>query len=157
MFTPREARSRKKFFNEMILAYYIYIQTIFILKYNMKYLLSVIYAYFVVVDFTAAYFQFQQTRILKIIGQCEVKHFRTLLIKTITSVFNVSTLITAIILVYLSFINEWFNLIWILQSDWMIRLEKILVILDNLGWYCDVTNVFSRQRQIQIVAWNNRN
>ena len=103
---PREARFRKKFFNEMILAYYIYIQTIFILKYNMKYLLSVIYAYFFVVDFTAAYFQFQQTLILKIIGQCEVKHFRTLLIKTITSVFNVLTLITAIILVYLSFINE---------------------------------------------------
>ena len=37
------------------------------------------------------------------------------------------------------------------QSDWLIRLEKILVILDNLGWYCDVT-VFIRQRQIQIVA-----
>ena len=119
MFTPREARSRKKFFNEMILAYYIYIQTIFILKCNKKYLFSVIYAYFVVVDFTAAYFQFQQTLILKIICQCEVKHFRTsriktitsvfnvsTLIKTITSVFNVSTLITAVILVYLSFINE---------------------------------------------------
>jgi hypothetical protein len=30
--------------------------------------------------------------------------------------------------------------------------EKILVILDNLGWYCDVTNMFIRQRQIQIVT-----
>ena len=49
-----------------------------------------------------------------------------------------------------------FNLIWILQSDWLIPPEKILVILDNLGWYCDVTNVFIRQRQIQIVTWNNR-
>jgi len=28
---------------------------------------------------------------------------------------------------------------------------KIMVTLDNLGWYCDVTNVFIRQRQIQIV------
>jgi hypothetical protein len=27
----------------------------------------------------------------------------------------------------------------------------------NLGWYCDVTNIFIRQRQIQIVTWNNRN
>jgi hypothetical protein len=33
-----------------------------------------------------------------------------------------------------------------------ICLEKILAILDNLGWYCGVTNVFIRQRQIQI-AW----
>jgi len=32
-----------------------------------------------------------------------------------------------------------------------------LVILDNLGWYCDVTNTFIRQRQIHIVTWNNRN
>ena len=32
-----------------------------------------------------------------------------------------------------------------------------MVILHNLGWYCDVTNVFIRQRQIQIVTWNNRN
>jgi hypothetical protein len=39
-----------------------------------------------------------------------------------------------------------------LQSDWLSRLEKNLVILDNLGWYCDVTNVFIRQRQIQIVT-----
>jgi hypothetical protein len=31
-------------------------------------------------------------------------------------------------------------------------MEKMLVILDNLDWYCDVTNVFIRQRQIQIVA-----
>ena len=45
-----------------------------------------------------------------------------------------------------------FNLNWILQSDWLIRLEKILVILDNLGWYCDVTNILIRQRQIQIVV-----
>ena len=48
-------------------------------------------------------------------------------------------------------------MIWILQSDWLIHLEKNLVILDNLGWYCDVTNMFIRQRQIQIVTWNNRN
>jgi uncharacterized membrane protein len=40
----------------------------------------------------------------------------------------------------------------IFQSDWLIRLEKILVKLDNLCWYCDVTNVFIRQRQIQIVT-----
>jgi hypothetical protein len=39
-----------------------------------------------------------------------------------------------------------------LQSDWLIRLEKILAILDNLGWYCDVTDVFIRQRQTQIVT-----
>jgi hypothetical protein len=32
----------------------------------------------------------------------------------------------------------------------MIRLEKILVTLDNVGWYCDVTKVFIRQWQIQI-------
>jgi hypothetical protein len=32
-----------------------------------------------------------------------------------------------------------------------------LVKLDNLGWYCDVTNIFIRQRQIQIVPWNNHN
>jgi hypothetical protein len=25
------------------------------------------------------------------------------------------------------------------------------VILDNLGWYCDIANIFIRQRQIQIV------
>jgi len=25
-----------------------------------------------------------------------------------------------------------------------------LVILDNLSWYCDVSNIFIRQRQIQI-------
>jgi hypothetical protein len=43
------------------------------------------------------------------------------------------------------------DLISILQSDWLIRLENNLVILDNLGWYCDVTNVFIRQRQFQIV------
>jgi hypothetical protein len=43
-------------------------------------------------------------------------------------------------------------LISILQSDWLIRLEKILAILDNLGWYCDVSNVFIRQQQIQIVT-----
>jgi len=30
---------------------------------------------------------------------------------------------------------------------------------DNLGWYCDVINIFIRQRKIQIVTWrwNNRN
>jgi hypothetical protein len=32
-----------------------------------------------------------------------------------------------------------------------------LVILDNLVWYCDVTNIFIRQQQIQIVPLNNRN
>ena len=48
-------------------------------------------------------------------------------------------------------------MIWILQSDWLIRLEKILAILDNLGWYCDVTNVFIHLRQIQIVTRNNGN
>jgi len=32
-----------------------------------------------------------------------------------------------------------------------------LIILDNLGWYCGVANVFIRQRQIQIVSYNNRN
>ena len=31
------------------------------------------------------------------------------------------------------------------------------VILDNLSWYCDVTNIFICQRQIQIVPWNNCN
>jgi hypothetical protein len=50
-----------------------------------------------------------------------------------------------------------FPQIQLLQSDWLIRREQILVILDNLGWYCDVTNVFIRQRQIQIVTRNNRN
>jgi hypothetical protein len=39
----------------------------------------------------------------------------------------------------------------------LIRLVKILIILDNLGWYCDVTNIFVHQRQIQIVARNIRN
>ena len=48
-------------------------------------------------------------------------------------------------------------MIWILPSDWLIRLEKIVVILDNLGRYCDATNVFIREWQIQIVTWNNRN
>ena len=33
-------------------------------------------------------------------------------------------------------------MIWIFQFDWLMCLEKILVILDNLGWYCDVTNVY---------------
>jgi len=32
-----------------------------------------------------------------------------------------------------------------------------LVILDNLGWYCNVANAFIRRRQIQIVPWNNSN
>jgi hypothetical protein len=31
-------------------------------------------------------------------------------------------------------------------------LGEILVMLDNLGWYYDVTNIFIRQRQIQIVT-----
>jgi hypothetical protein len=41
------------------------------------------------------------------------------------------------------------------QTDtlyWLICLEKILVIPDNLGWYYDITNVFIRQRQIQIIT-----
>jgi hypothetical protein len=50
-----------------------------------------------------------------------------------------------------------FNLMWMLQSDWLIRLEKKLVILHNLYWYCNVTKILIRQRQIQIVLWNNRN
>ena len=37
-----------------------------------------------------------------------------------------------------------------LQSDWLIGLEQV-IILDNLGWYCDIANIFIRQRQIQIV------
>jgi hypothetical protein len=32
-----------------------------------------------------------------------------------------------------------------------------LVIFDNLGLYCDFANIFIRQRQIQIVPWNNSN
>ena len=32
-----------------------------------------------------------------------------------------------------------------------------LIIYDNLGWYCEVANIFIRQLQIQIVPWNNRN
>jgi len=32
-----------------------------------------------------------------------------------------------------------------------------LVILNNLGWYCDVTNIFIRQWKIQKFPWNNRN
>ena len=28
-----------------------------------------------------------------------------------------------------------------------------MVILDNLGWYCGVTNIFIGQRQIQIVMY----
>jgi hypothetical protein len=42
------------------------------------------------------------------------------------------------------------NLIWgeycNLLSNWLMLLEEILVILDNLGWYCDVTSVFIRQQ-----------
>jgi hypothetical protein len=30
--------------------------------------------------------------------------------------------------------------------------EEKLVIFDNLGWYCDVTNIFICQRQVQIVT-----
>ena len=47
------------------------------------------------------------------------------------------------------------NLIWfescnlIGWSAW----RKFLVILDNLGWYCGVTNIFIGQRQIQIVMY----
>jgi hypothetical protein len=51
------------------------------------------------------------------------------------------------------YICIYFNLTWILQSDWLICLENNLIILDNLGWYCDVTTIF----QIQIVPWNKRN
>jgi len=32
-----------------------------------------------------------------------------------------------------------------------------LVMLDNLGWYCDITNVFIRKRLIHIFPWNNQN
>jgi hypothetical protein len=39
-------------------------------------------------------------------------------------------------------ITKIFNLMWILQSDWLIHLGKKMVILDNLGWNCDVTNIF---------------
>jgi hypothetical protein len=39
-----------------------------------------------------------------------------------------------------------------MQSDWLIRLEKIVVILDNLGWYFDVENIFIRQRHVQTVT-----
>jgi hypothetical protein len=35
-------------------------------------------------------------------------------------------------------------------------LGETLVIQDNLGWYCDVTNVFILHRHIQIFPWNNR-
>ena len=38
-----------------------------------------------------------------------------------------------------------------MQSDWLIRLEKNVVILDYLGWYFDVKNIFIRQRHVQIV------
>ena len=53
------------------------------------------------------------------------------------------------------------NLIWceyrtVAAIWWTDPPGEKLVILDNLGWYCDVTNVFIRQRQIQIVTWNNR-
>jgi hypothetical protein len=30
--------------------------------------------------------------------------------------------------------------------------EATLVILDNMGWYCDVANKLIRQQQIQIVV-----
>ena len=42
-------------------------------------------------------------------------------------------------------------------SYWLIHLEKILVILDNLGGCCGISNIFIGQRQIQIVTWNNCN
>jgi hypothetical protein len=41
---------------------------------------------------------------------------------------------------------------------WLADLQgKKLVILDNLDWYCDITNLFIRHQQIQIVPWNNPN
>jgi hypothetical protein len=39
-----------------------------------------------------------------------------------------------------------------MQFDWLIRMEKSLVILDNLGWYFHVNNIFIRQRHIQTVT-----
>jgi hypothetical protein len=48
-----------------------------------------------------------------------------------------------------------YDLIWCEYCNLIAWRKKWL--LDNLGWYCDVTNIFIRQRQIQIVTWNNRN
>jgi hypothetical protein len=36
-------------------------------------------------------------------------------------------------------------------------LGATFVILDNLGWYYAVANIFFRGRKIQIAPWNNRN
>ena len=52
----------------------------------------------------------------------------------------------------------WFDVntsIWLADSSG----EKLVIqcILDNLGWYCDVTNIFIRQRQIQLALWNKCN
>jgi hypothetical protein len=41
--------------------------------------------------------------------------------------------------------------IWLADSP-----GATLVILDNLGCYCDIANIFIHRRQIQIVTWNNR-
>ena len=70
-----------------------------------------------------------------------------------TPIINIGMLLK-----YQNIIIQLFNLMWILQSDWLIRLEKNLVIhvLDNLGWYYDVTKIFIWQRQIQRIPWNNR-
>ena len=43
------------------------------------------------------------------------------------------------------------NAIWLVDPP-----GATLVILDNLGWYCDIDKIFIRQRQIQIVPWNSR-
>ena len=51
-----------------------------------------------------------------------------------------------------------YDLIWCEYCNligWSAWRKKWL--LDNLGWYCDVTNIFIRQCQIQIATWNNRN
>jgi hypothetical protein len=32
-----------------------------------------------------------------------------------------------------------------LQSDWLIGLEQV-IILDILGWYCDIANIFMSMR-----------
>jgi hypothetical protein len=37
-----------------------------------------------------------------------------------------------------------------LQSDLLIRLDKNWLYSISLGWYCDVTNIFNRQRQLRI-------
>ena len=53
------------------------------------------------------------------------------------------------------FHNKCFHVI---TTIWLTEPPKAtLVILDNLGWHSDVANIFIRQRQIQIVPWNNCN